>query len=43
MKKLNILVITALVLGLGAVAQAQNFSEIKLFSTPVSAPGGRRT
>ena len=34
MKKLNILVITALVLGLGVAAQAQNFAEVKLFTTP---------
>ena len=34
MKKLNILVITALVLGLGVVAQAQQFAEVKLFTTP---------
>ena len=40
MKKLNILAITALVLGLGAVAQAQTFSEIKLFTTPASARAG---
>ena len=34
MKKLNILIITALVLGLGVAAQAQNFAEVKLFTTP---------
>ena len=34
MRKLHILVMAALVLGLGVAAQAQNFAEVKLFTTP---------
>ena len=45
MRKLHILVITALVLGLGVAAQAQNiFAEVEMFTTPedYARDGGRK-